>query len=100
MDPDYTWEFQGPRVEYGKEYLRPETGWTCMKLIPHGQAPLSVGLTPSLIDDCVFFLHDIIFIVYVDYGIFLGSINPGNRGLSGADKQGRYLLLLILHKFT
>ena len=28
------------------------------------------------------------------------DINPGNRGLSGADKQGRYLLLQILHKIT
>jgi hypothetical protein len=27
-------------------------------------------------------------------------INPGNQGLSGADKQGRYLLLQILHKIT
>ncbi len=27
-------------------------------------------------------------------------INPGNWGLSGADKQGRYLLLQILHKIT
>ncbi len=29
-----------------------------------------------------------------------GDINPGYWGLSGADKQGRYLLLQILHKIT
>jgi hypothetical protein len=29
----------------------------------------------SLIDDCVFFRGDIIFMVYVDDGIFLGSNN-------------------------
>ncbi len=28
------------------------------------------------------------------------GINPGNQGLSSADKQGRYLLLRILHKIT
>jgi hypothetical protein len=34
---------------------------------------MSIGFTPSLIDDCVFFCNDIIFMVYVDDGIFLGS---------------------------
>ena len=34
---------------------------------------LSIGFTTSLIDDCVFFHDDIIFMVYVDDGIFLGS---------------------------
>ncbi len=34
---------------------------------------LSIGFTPSLIDDCVFFPNDIIFMVYVDNGIFLGN---------------------------
>ncbi len=33
----------------------------------------SIGFTPSLIDDCVFFRDDIIFMVYVDDGIFLGN---------------------------
>jgi hypothetical protein len=33
----------------------------------------SIGFTMLLIDDCVFFHGDIIFIVYVDDGIFLGS---------------------------
>ncbi len=32
---------------------------------------LSIGFTASLIDDCVFFRNDIIFMVYVDNGIFL-----------------------------
>ncbi len=33
----------------------------------------SIGITTSLTDDCVFFHSDIIFMVYVDDGIFLGS---------------------------
>jgi hypothetical protein len=33
----------------------------------------SLGFTPSSIDDCVFFRGDIIFMVYVDDGIFLGN---------------------------
>ncbi len=35
----------------------------------------SIGFTMSLIDDCIFFHGDIIFMVYVDNGIFLGSNN-------------------------
>ncbi len=34
---------------------------------------MSIGFTPSLIDDCVFFCDDVIFMVYVDDGIFLGN---------------------------
>jgi hypothetical protein len=33
----------------------------------------SLGFTASLIDDCIFFRGDIIFMVYVDDGIFLGN---------------------------
>ncbi len=33
----------------------------------------SLGFTSSLIDDCAFFRGDIIFMVYVDDGIFLGN---------------------------
>ncbi len=36
---------------------------------------MSIGFTTSLIDDCVFFRGDVIFMVYVDDGIFLGSNN-------------------------
>jgi hypothetical protein len=32
----------------------------------------SIGFTTLLIDDCIFFCGDIIFMVYVDNGIFLG----------------------------
>jgi hypothetical protein len=35
----------------------------------------SIGFTTSLIDDCIFLRGDIIFMVYVDDGIFLGSNN-------------------------
>jgi hypothetical protein len=34
---------------------------------------MSIGFTMLLIDDCVFFCGDIVFMVYVDDGIFLGS---------------------------
>ncbi len=34
---------------------------------------MSKGFTPSLIDDCMFFRNDIMFMMYVDDGIFLGS---------------------------
>ncbi len=34
---------------------------------------LSIGITTFLIDDCVFFCNDIIFMVYVYDGIFLGN---------------------------
>ncbi len=34
---------------------------------------MSLGFKPSLINDCVFFRNDIIFMVYVDNGIFLGN---------------------------
>ena len=33
----------------------------------------SIGFTTSLIDDCAFFCGEVIFMVYVDNGIFLGS---------------------------
>jgi hypothetical protein len=36
---------------------------------------MSIGFTTSLIDDCVFFRGDIIFMVYVDDGNFLGNDN-------------------------
>jgi hypothetical protein len=36
---------------------------------------MSIGFTTSLIDDCVFLRGDVIFMVYVDDGIFLGSNN-------------------------
>jgi hypothetical protein len=34
---------------------------------------ISIGFTPSLTDNCVFFRDDIIFMVYVDDGIFLSN---------------------------
>jgi hypothetical protein len=34
---------------------------------------MSLGFTPSLINDCVFLGDDIIFMVYVDDGIFMGN---------------------------
>jgi hypothetical protein len=33
---------------------------------------LSIGFTTSLVDDCVFYCDDVIFMVYVDDGIFQG----------------------------
>jgi len=40
-----------------------------------------IGFTPSLVDDCVFYRGDIIFIVYVDDGIFLA---PNDTAISTA----------------
>jgi hypothetical protein len=34
---------------------------------------LEIEFKQSLIDDCVFYCEDVIFIVYVDDGIFLGT---------------------------
>ena len=34
---------------------------------------MSIGFTTSLLDNCIFFHDDIIFVVYLDDGIFLGS---------------------------
>ena len=34
---------------------------------------LGIGFQQSLIDECVFYKGDIVFIVYVDDGIFLGN---------------------------
>ena len=34
---------------------------------------VEIGFTQSLIDDCVFYCGDNIFIVYVDDGIFIGD---------------------------
>jgi len=33
----------------------------------------SIGFRPSLIDDCVFFRNYVVFMVYVDDGIFIGN---------------------------
>jgi hypothetical protein len=48
------------------------------KLVEYGMSTFddklnSIGFKPSLIDDCVFCRDDIIFMVYVDDGIFLGK---------------------------
>jgi hypothetical protein len=34
---------------------------------------LSIGFTTSLVDDCVFYRDDVIFMMYVDNGTFLGD---------------------------
>ncbi|KAL7480120.1 LOW QUALITY PROTEIN: hypothetical protein ACHAW6_005824 [Cyclotella cf. meneghiniana] len=49
------------------KYLQTETSWK-------GMEPLEpIGFTQSQIEECLFYRDDIIFIVYVDDGIFLGS---------------------------
>jgi hypothetical protein len=53
---------------------------------------MSIGFTPSLIDDCIFFGDDIIFMVYVDYGIFLSN---DDSKLQDAIKEIQYLGLNI-----
>jgi hypothetical protein len=42
---------------------------------------ISLGYKASMIDGCVFFRRDIIFMVYVDNGIFLG---PDDEKLQAA----------------
>ena len=46
----------------------------------------SIGFKPSLIDECVFYRDDVIFIVYVDDGIFISgdddSITKAIRDIS------------------
>jgi hypothetical protein len=40
-----------------------------------------INFKQSLIDDCIFYWNDLIFIVYVDDGIFLGSSDEQLRGI-------------------
>jgi hypothetical protein len=52
---------------YGqKQAGRVWNGYLCEKL-------RDIGFQPSLIDDCVFYRGNVIFIVYVDDGIFIGA---------------------------
>eukprot|EP00804_Cyclotella_cryptica_P018847 CCRYP_018299-RD/>CCRYP_018299-RD protein AED:0.38 eAED:0.38 QI:0/-1/0/1/-1/1/1/0/160 len=44
----------------------------------------SIGFQPSLIDECIFFCDDVIFIVYVDDGIFLG---PNDQSLTNVIRE-------------
>ncbi len=60
--------------EAREEHLWPETGWARVVFIPRGQTHVH-RINKIAIDDCVFFHGDIIFMVYVDNGIFLGSNN-------------------------
>jgi hypothetical protein len=41
----------------------------------------NINFKQSLIDDCVFYRDDIIFIVYIDDGIFLGSSDEQLHGI-------------------
>jgi hypothetical protein len=52
-------------------YGQKQTGCVCNSFLV--DKLMSIGFTPSLIDDCVFFRDDIIFMVYVEDGIFLGK---------------------------
>jgi hypothetical protein len=53
---------------------------------------MSLGFTPSLIDNCVFFRDDIIFMVYVDDGIFLRN---DDSKLQAAIQEIQELVLII-----
>jgi hypothetical protein len=52
----------------------------------------SINFKPSLIDDCVFFRDDVIFMVYVDDGIFIG---PEDKQLKSIIKEMQDLGLNI-----
>ncbi len=67
----------------------------------------SSGYTSSLINDCVFFCDDIIFMVYVDDGIFLdndgaqlNSLTPKSvlAGTKNSRSEGFWLAKLQAHK--
>ncbi len=66
-------KFKGPHVEIEKKiYGQKQAGhvWNLFLV----DMLMSIGFILSLIDDCVFFQHDdIIFMVYLGEGIFLGS---------------------------
>jgi hypothetical protein len=54
--------------------------------------PWEINFKQSLIDDCIFYQNDVIFIVYVDDGIFLG---PSDQQLRDIIKKLRNLKLSI-----
>ncbi len=71
-DSNQAWEFQGSCFE-AREYLRPETGLTCVEFIPPGQT--RVHRIYNVTNRWLPFLprcHHI-FMVCMDNGIFLGS---------------------------
>ena len=69
--PDCAWELQILCFEIRKEQQRSKASRSCLELLV--DKFMSIGFTPSLIDDCVFFRDDIFFMVYVDDGVFLGN---------------------------
>jgi hypothetical protein len=70
-DSNQAWELQRICFEAREEYLRPKTGWAMWNSFLVDKLT-SIGFTRSLIDDCVFFRGDVIFMVYMDDVIFLG----------------------------
>ncbi len=81
-DSNQAWEVQGSRFEAREEYLRPlETGWVQAEFIPCGQT--HIHRTHTVTNRWLFFFcADIIFMVYVDNGIFLGSNDCNFKKLS------------------
>jgi hypothetical protein len=68
--------------------LEVETSWTSLEV----DKLLEIDLKQSQIDDCIFYRGDVIFIIYVDNGIFLGS---SDEQLSGIITEMRNLDLDI-----
>ncbi len=71
-DSNQAWELQRTRFEAREEYYgQKQAGrvWNSFLV----DKLMSIGFTTLLIDDCIFFHGDIIFMVYVDNGIFLDS---------------------------
>ena len=65
-----------------------ETSWTSLEV----DKLLEIDLKQYQIDDCIFYRGDVIFIIYVDNGIFLGS---SDEQLSGIITEMRNLDLDI-----
>ncbi len=88
---DYDWKLQGPVPKLLKNiYGQKQAGrvWNSFLL----DKLTSLGYTSSLIDDCASYCGDIIFMVYVDNGIFLGN---GDAQLQQAIKEIQDLELNI-----
>jgi hypothetical protein len=71
-------------------YSQKQAGWVWNGYLVHKLQ--EINFQQSLIDDCVFYRGDVIFIVYVDDGIFLGL---SNKQLSGIINEMRILKLDI-----
>jgi hypothetical protein len=84
-------KLQEPRPQALSQSVWSETSWTSLEWL-FGQKLQEINFKQSLINECVFYRGDVIFIVYVDNGIFLGL---SDKQLSGIINEMRNLELDI-----